>query len=118
MIQKLLELQAQHPPVDHSSQLKLVELSISGMSRTIVFDNGAGSLKAGTAGDKRPSHIIPNYIGRVKGQVCTATVLSPTPSDVKLKPPRLDHQLNVVLKHSAPMKAAVAHVFDDFVPIG
>lgn len=39
------------------------------MSRTIVFDNGAGSLKAGMAGDKRPSHIMPNYIARVKGQV-------------------------------------------------
>jgi len=39
------------------------------MTRTIVFDNGAGSLKARMAGDKRPSHIMPNYIAMVKGQV-------------------------------------------------
>lgn len=39
------------------------------MSRTLVFDNGAGSLKAGTAGQLRPSHIMPNCTAKVKGQV-------------------------------------------------
>lgn len=38
------------------------------MSRTLVFDNGAGGLKAGIAGQLRPSHIMPNCTGRVKGQ--------------------------------------------------
>lgn len=38
------------------------------MSRTLVFDNGAGGLKAGTAGQLRPSHIMPNCTGKIKGQ--------------------------------------------------
>lgn len=38
------------------------------MSRTIVFDNGAGALKAGLAGDLRPSHSMPNTLARVKNQ--------------------------------------------------
>lgn len=41
----------------------------STMSRTLVFDNGAGGLKAGTAGQLQPSHIMPNCTGKVKGQV-------------------------------------------------
>lgn len=38
------------------------------MSKTLVFDNGAGGLKAGTAGQLRPSHIMPNCTGKIKGQ--------------------------------------------------
>ncbi|CAM9483908.1 unnamed protein product [Ectocarpus sp. 12 AP-2014] len=38
------------------------------MSKTLVFDNGAGGLKAGTAGQLRPSHTMPNCTGKIKGQ--------------------------------------------------
>ncbi|CAN0353439.1 unnamed protein product [Pylaiella littoralis] len=38
------------------------------MSKTLVFDNGAGGLKAGFAGQPKPAHIMPNCTGKIKGQ--------------------------------------------------
>ncbi|CAM9350285.1 unnamed protein product [Discosporangium mesarthrocarpum] len=39
------------------------------MSRTIVFDNGAGKLKAGFAGEGSPSHSMPNCTAKQKNQM-------------------------------------------------
>lgn len=34
--------------------------------RTVVLDNGSGSLKAGFAGEARPRAVLPNAVGRAK----------------------------------------------------
>lgn len=36
--------------------------------KTLVFDNGAGGLKAGFAGQLRPLHTIPNCTAKIKNQ--------------------------------------------------
>lgn len=37
--------------------------------KTLVFDNGAGGLKAGFAGQLRPSHTMPNCTAKIKNQL-------------------------------------------------
>lgn len=49
-------------------QVKKVRKHLRAMPVTLVFDNGAGSLKAGMAGELRPSHTMPNCTAKLKGQ--------------------------------------------------
>ena len=42
-------------------------------NRALVIDNGSGFLKAGFAGDREPSLVIPNIMG-VKKRTCRVSV--------------------------------------------
>lgn len=41
----------------------------------VVIDNGTGLIKAGFAGEERPSCVFPNYVGRPKHEAVMAGAL-------------------------------------------
>ena len=58
------------------------------MGQPVVFDNGTGVMKAGVAGESRPSHVFPTYIatpkhrrvmtgGKMDGELCVRSAWRP-----------------------------------------